>query len=205
MRSPLTLRARILLWWKRRSTASAMQQVTAGFLCATGQPRRDATSSSPIRPFTSTCRSRRIGWNNASGALTDTAAGTVIPTYAIESTPGTITATWKDCLTEGFGVFDTSIASLQFAIDALLPELHDAAARRWRGRSRPDDRDPARATRRRTGSHCGTGCPGRHRSRGPGGGVRLRHEGHRKHMVADRAFHRRACSATGRGISGSTG
>ena len=48
----------------------------------------------------------------------------MIPTYAIESAPGTITAAWKDCLTEGFGVFDTSIASLQFAIDALLPELH---------------------------------------------------------------------------------
>ena len=37
-----------------------------------------------------------------------------------------IAAAWKDRLIEGFGVFDTSIPSLQFAIDALLPELHDA-------------------------------------------------------------------------------
>ncbi len=72
-------------------------------------------------PFSPNRLEQRIGRLDRYGR------GTVIPTYAIESTPGTITATWKDCLTEGFGVFDTSIASLQFAIDALLPELHDAA------------------------------------------------------------------------------
>jgi ATP-dependent helicase HepA len=50
----------------------------------------------------------------------------VIPTYAIKYASDTIAGAWRDCLTECFGVFDTSIASLQFAIDALLPELYDA-------------------------------------------------------------------------------
>ncbi len=50
----------------------------------------------------------------------------VIPAYAMEPVPGTVASAWKDCLAEGFGVFDASIASLQFAIDALLPEVHDA-------------------------------------------------------------------------------
>jgi len=71
-------------------------------------------------PFSPNRLEQRIGRLDRYGR------GSVIPTYAIESFPGMITAAWKDCLTEGFGVFDTSIASLQFAIDALLPELHDA-------------------------------------------------------------------------------
>ncbi len=49
-----------------------------------------------------------------------------IPAYAMEPAPDTIASAWKDCLTEGFGVFYASIASLQFAIDALLPDVYDA-------------------------------------------------------------------------------
>ena len=71
-------------------------------------------------PFSPNRLEQRIGRLDRYGR------GNVIPTYATASIPGTITAAWKDCLTEGFGVFDTSIASLQFAIDALLPELQDA-------------------------------------------------------------------------------
>jgi ATP-dependent helicase HepA len=71
-------------------------------------------------PFSPNRLEQRIGRLDRYGR------GNVIPTYAIESAPGMITAAWADCLTEGFGVFDTSIASLQFAIDALLPEVHDA-------------------------------------------------------------------------------
>jgi ATP-dependent helicase HepA len=71
-------------------------------------------------PFSPNRLEQRIGRLDRYGR------GSAIPTYAIESVPGMITAAWKDCLTEGFGVFDTSIASLQFAIDALLPDLYDA-------------------------------------------------------------------------------
>jgi ATP-dependent helicase HepA len=60
------------------------------------------------------------------GRLDRYGRGTLIPAYVIEWAPNTITGAWKDCLTEGFRVFDTSIASLQFAIEALLSELHDA-------------------------------------------------------------------------------
>ena len=104
-----------------------MQQVTAGFLCATGTAEEGRNFQFADRavhldlPFSPNRLEQRIGRLDRYGR------GTVIPTYAIESAPGTITAAWKDCLTEGFGVFDTSIASLQFAIDGLLPEVHDAA------------------------------------------------------------------------------
>ena len=50
----------------------------------------------------------------------------VIPTYTIEFAPWTIAGAWLHCLAEGFQIFDASIASLQFAVDALLPELYDA-------------------------------------------------------------------------------
>lgn len=71
-------------------------------------------------PFSPNRLEQRIGRLDRYGR------GTVIPTYAIECAPNTIAGAWKDCLAEGFHVFETSIASLQFAIDALLPELHDA-------------------------------------------------------------------------------
>jgi ATP-dependent helicase HepA len=34
-------------------------------------------------------------------------------------------AAWQHCLAEGFGVFDRSIASLQYAVDALMPHVLD--------------------------------------------------------------------------------
>lgn len=72
-------------------------------------------------PFSPNRLEQRIGRLDRYGR------GPVIPTYAFEPTPRMITVAWKDCLTDGFGVFDASIASLQFAIDALLPEVHGAA------------------------------------------------------------------------------
>ena len=52
-------------------------------------------------PFSPNRLEQRIGRLDRYGR------GPVIPTYAIESAPGTIAAAWKDCLTEGFSVFDT--------------------------------------------------------------------------------------------------
>lgn len=72
-------------------------------------------------PFSPNRLEQRIGRLDRYGR------GPVIPTYAFEPPQGVIAAAWKDCLTNGFGVFDTSIASLQFAIDALLPEILGAA------------------------------------------------------------------------------
>jgi ATP-dependent helicase HepA len=60
------------------------------------------------------------------GRLDRYGRGHVIPTYAIESGFGTIARAWEACLAKGFQVFDGSIASLQFAVDALLPEVHGA-------------------------------------------------------------------------------
>lgn len=51
--------------------------------------------------------------------------GDVIPTYVIENGLGTIADAWDLCLLNGFQVFDRSIASLQFAIEVLLPEVHE--------------------------------------------------------------------------------
>ena len=52
--------------------------------------------------------------------------GATIPTWIMTFSPDTISGAWERCLAEGFHVFDTSIASLQFAVDALLPEVHEA-------------------------------------------------------------------------------
>ena len=52
--------------------------------------------------------------------------GPAIPTFWIEWPQSTITGAWARCLASGFGVFDQSIASLQFAIDRLLPQAFDA-------------------------------------------------------------------------------
>ena len=60
------------------------------------------------------------------GRLDRYGRGEFIPTYAIENDGGTIAQAWEFCLAEGFRVFDNSIASLQFAVDALLPEIFDA-------------------------------------------------------------------------------
>jgi ATP-dependent helicase HepA len=49
-----------------------------------------------------------------------------IPSWLIPFDPDTIAGAWESCLTGGFHVFDTSIASLQFAVDSLLPELQQA-------------------------------------------------------------------------------
>jgi ATP-dependent helicase HepA len=60
------------------------------------------------------------------GRLDRYGRGAAIPTYALSWPPDTIAGAWWECLAGGFEVFDVSIASLQFAVDALLPEVLDA-------------------------------------------------------------------------------
>lgn len=60
------------------------------------------------------------------GRLDRYGRGALIPTYMVGSGAKTIDSAWARCLIEGFQIFDSSIASLQFAVDALLPEIHDA-------------------------------------------------------------------------------
>jgi ATP-dependent helicase HepA len=57
------------------------------------------------------------------GRLDRYAHGEPVPQFLIESRPDTIARTWEICLANGFQVFDRSIASLQFAVDALMPEV----------------------------------------------------------------------------------
>ncbi len=60
------------------------------------------------------------------GRLDRFGRGSLISTYSLVSMGDTIASAWGHCLSNGFGVFDASIASLQFAVDALLPEVFDA-------------------------------------------------------------------------------
>ena len=115
---------KILLQWKRKWVGSASADHCWIFVCdRSAEEGRNLQFAEQAIHFDLPLSPNRL--EQRIGRLDRYGRGSVIPTYVIESAPDTI-AGWKDCLTEGFGVFDTSIASLQFAIDALLPELHDA-------------------------------------------------------------------------------
>src|SRR6185312_16163948 len=51
--------------------------------------------------------------------------GPRVPTMAPARDSTTLLGAWQLCLVAGFRVFDTSIASLQFAVDAVLPRVLD--------------------------------------------------------------------------------
>jgi ATP-dependent helicase HepA len=60
------------------------------------------------------------------GRLDRYGRGDRIPTFQFDHPATSISGAWNSCLAEGFGVFDHSIALLQFAVDALMPRLLDA-------------------------------------------------------------------------------
>ncbi|HUP86875.1 MAG TPA: protein DpdE [Acidimicrobiales bacterium] len=60
------------------------------------------------------------------GRLDRYGRGDRIPTLLLDYPATSIMGAWTGALAEGFGVFDSSIASLQFAVDALMPRLLDA-------------------------------------------------------------------------------
>lgn len=60
------------------------------------------------------------------GRLDRYGRGDRIPTLLLDYPATSIMGAWIEALAEGFGVFDSSIASLQFAVDALMPRLLDA-------------------------------------------------------------------------------
>lgn len=60
------------------------------------------------------------------GRLDRYGRGERIPSESLQYPSGSIPDSWAQCLHEGFGVFDESIASLQFTVDELLPKLHAA-------------------------------------------------------------------------------
>ena len=51
--------------------------------------------------------------------------GPRIPTMAPAHDVSSLLGAWQHCLAAGFGVFDESIASLQFAVDAVMPRVLD--------------------------------------------------------------------------------
>lgn len=59
------------------------------------------------------------------GRLDRYGRGERIPTFVAAHERSSIAGAWHHCLADGFGVFDRSIASLQFAVDALLPHVLD--------------------------------------------------------------------------------
>jgi ATP-dependent helicase HepA len=59
------------------------------------------------------------------GRLDRYGRGEAIPTLLLDPPTLSIAGAWRRCLTDGFGVFDQSIASLQFAVDVLMPQVID--------------------------------------------------------------------------------
>lgn len=60
------------------------------------------------------------------GRLDRYGQGGHIPTFVVPHAASSIAWAWRDCLADGFGLFDHSIASLQFAVDALMPQVLDS-------------------------------------------------------------------------------
>lgn len=60
------------------------------------------------------------------GRLDRYGRGAPIPAHVFSAASGTTAKAWRHCLANGFGIFDDSVASLQYAIEALMPELLDA-------------------------------------------------------------------------------
>lgn len=60
------------------------------------------------------------------GRLDRYGRGNAIPSLVLEFPNKSIPAAWLGCVTEGFRIFDESIASLQFAVDEILPGVHAA-------------------------------------------------------------------------------
>ena len=59
------------------------------------------------------------------GRLDRYGRGPRIPTLAPARDPASLLGAWQRCLAAGFRVFDGSIASLQFAVDAVMPRVFD--------------------------------------------------------------------------------
>ena len=92
----------------------------------TDRPKKAATFSSRDKRFISTCPGHRTAWNNALDGLDRYGRGAPIPAQVFSAAPESIAKAWRHCLANGFGVFDESIASLQYAVEALMPELLNA-------------------------------------------------------------------------------
>lgn len=60
------------------------------------------------------------------GRLDRYGRGAPIPAQVFSAAPESIAKAWRHCLANGFGVFDESVASLQYAVEALMPELLNA-------------------------------------------------------------------------------
>ena len=60
------------------------------------------------------------------GRLDRYGRGAPIPAGVLSAPPNSIAKAWRHCLANGLGVFDDSIASLQYAVDTLMPELLNA-------------------------------------------------------------------------------
>lgn len=60
------------------------------------------------------------------GRLDRYGRGSAIPTHVLSAVPDSIAKSWRHCLANGFQVFDESVASLQYAVDALMPQLLNA-------------------------------------------------------------------------------
>jgi ATP-dependent helicase HepA len=60
------------------------------------------------------------------GRLDRYGRGEPVPTHVVARTHDTIDDRWRACLHDGFGVFSASIASLQYAVDTLLPDVYEA-------------------------------------------------------------------------------
>ncbi len=60
------------------------------------------------------------------GRLDRYGRGAPIPSHVFSVGTGSIAKAWRHCLANGFGIFDHSVASLQYAIEALMPMLLNA-------------------------------------------------------------------------------
>lgn len=60
------------------------------------------------------------------GRLDRFGTGSAIPTQRLQYPTGSTTDAWADCLVSDFQVFNESLASLQFTVDEILPEVHEA-------------------------------------------------------------------------------
>ena len=70
-------------------------------------------------PFSPNRLEQRIGRLDRYGQ------GARIPMFFVPYAQTTISGAWVRCLADGFAVFDRSIASLQFAVDVIMPRLLD--------------------------------------------------------------------------------